>query len=105
MSGVLQFLVLPFLSQFLHPRIFWILMPLCMLCLSLLAIADEEVSLDLVATIFCAMKIMEYAFRGLANEMVSTFFVAISAYALLDCIRILISLHFSTITGLLFARL
>lgn len=70
MSGILQFLVLPFLAHQVNPRIFWIIMPVCMLGLSLLATSSEEVSLDMVATIFCSMKIMEYSFRGVANEMV-----------------------------------
>ena len=69
-SGILQFLVLPFLANHLNPRIFWIIMPVCMLCLSLVATLSGEVSLDMVAIIFCSMKIMEYSFRGVANEMV-----------------------------------
>jgi ATP/ADP translocase len=69
-SGVLQFLVLPFLANHLNPRLFWIIMPISMLCLSLIESARGEVSLDMVAIIFCTMKIMEYSFRGLANEMV-----------------------------------
>lgn len=45
-------------------------MPVCMLALSLLATTSKDVSLDIVAVIFCSMKIMEYSFRGVANEMV-----------------------------------
>jgi ATP/ADP translocase len=69
-SGILQFLVLPFLANRLNPRIFWIIMPVCMLGLSLIATLSGEVSLDMVAITFCSMKIMEYSFRGVANEMV-----------------------------------
>jgi ATP/ADP translocase len=70
-SGVLQFVVLPYLVKRTDARKLWLLMPSLMVaCATLMSYQETTISLPLVAAAFSVYKALEYSVRGVTVEMV-----------------------------------
>ncbi|CAB9507095.1 expressed unknown protein [Seminavis robusta] len=69
-SGVLQFLVLPFLARRLNNRQLWLVMPTIMTVCAVFISLQHAGSIHSVSGSFLLMKAMEYSVRGVTTEMV-----------------------------------
>ena len=69
-SGLLQFLIIPFCLKLVEPRIVWIVMPIIPLACSVFqSLQGSNPALSVLALSFFAAKTMDYSIRGVVTEM------------------------------------
>ena len=70
-SGIMQFFILPIVTKKINLKWLWISMPSIMLFFTMMQyLSHKNPSLNLVASSFLSMKIIEYSLRGQVSEMV-----------------------------------
>lgn len=69
-SGALQFFALPIIMKTVDAQLVWKVMPLMPLCFTLFLSFQQSPPHLLVSGVFFLAKMMDYSFRGVANEMV-----------------------------------
>ena len=69
-SGLLQFVVLPFVMNKVEPKMVWRCIPILPMVCTMIMSSQDDPSLLLAATALFAAKCLDYSFRNVVNEMV-----------------------------------